>query len=46
MCWNMSTITYFSPVASYMWHFPEPVHSKTRLLQLLKGINNIWKVLD
>jgi len=33
------------PLTSSVWHFPDPCHL-TSLFQLLKGIDNIWKVID
>jgi hypothetical protein len=40
---GISTITSLTPpppMASLIWHLPEPFHMTMSLLQLLKGINN------
>ena len=34
------------PMASSMWHFPEPLHLTTSLLQLMKGTDNLQKMRD
>jgi hypothetical protein len=35
----------FLPMASCNWLFLDPLHFTTSLLQLLKGVDNIWKVI-
>jgi hypothetical protein len=37
---------FFPPMASSMWHFPNPLHLTTSLLQLLECVDSLQKMID
>lgn len=49
--WGLNVLLYthyhlFSPMASFMWHFPHALHLTISLLQLLGSITNTKKMID